>query len=169
MSETALYDPKTVAEMLDVPTSTLRRYAAEWPQYLSETARTTGQKRRYTHEDILILSRLKDLLRARKSDDEIKTALQLVIENPQESEQPKNALALVPQLSEEFDRIRALTADLDKKIDQLATTDNAVISAQLNQSIALQQLQDRIYQLEKQLAEQRTIKTPWWTFWKRSS
>lgn len=54
-----LYGPKAVSEKTGIPPSTLRRYSVEHADQLSETARHTGGKRRYTDADILTLIQIR--------------------------------------------------------------------------------------------------------------
>jgi DNA-binding transcriptional MerR regulator len=163
MSENDLYDPKTVSGMIDVPTSTIRRYAAQWSEFLSPAAQVSGQKRRYTNQDVLILKRIKDLVRARKPENEIKDALQLVQESPEEIEQPESTLALIPQIAEEFDRLRSLTAEQNQKLSDFRAD---VATSQMTQSSEIHALRSEIQELKKLIQDiqekDEQNKTPWY-------
>jgi DNA-binding transcriptional MerR regulator len=69
MIDGELRQPGDVARELDISTSTLRRWAKEFHPYLSQAAAKpdsassgTGTHRRYTQEDVQLLSRVKALL-----------------------------------------------------------------------------------------------------------
>lgn len=93
--------------MLDIPSSSLRRYARDYAEYFSETARSGGVKRRYDDQDVLKIKRIKQMARARETPEAIRAALETeVVQEPKEPE-PVNALALMPRILEEFESIRA--------------------------------------------------------------
>jgi DNA-binding transcriptional MerR regulator len=69
MTDAELRQPGEVARQLDISTSTLRRWAKEFHPYLSKTAgkpdatgAMAGAHRRYTKDDVQVLSRVKALL-----------------------------------------------------------------------------------------------------------
>jgi DNA-binding transcriptional MerR regulator len=69
MTDGELRQPGDVARELDISTSTLRRWAKEFHPYLSQTAAKpdsassgTASHRRYTDEDVQLLTRVKVLL-----------------------------------------------------------------------------------------------------------
>jgi DNA-binding transcriptional MerR regulator len=69
MTDGELRQPGDVARELDISTSTLRRWAKEFHPYLSSTAAKpdstsagTGTHRRYTEEDVQLLTRVKAFL-----------------------------------------------------------------------------------------------------------
>src|SRR4030042_5507038 len=69
MSDAELRQPGDVARELDISTSTLRRWAKEFHPYLSKTAAKpdatdagVSAHRRYTEEDVHLLTRVKTLL-----------------------------------------------------------------------------------------------------------
>jgi len=69
MTDGELRQPGDVARELDISTSTLRRWAKEFHPYLSQTAAKpdsasagTGTHRRYTGDDVQLLTRVKALL-----------------------------------------------------------------------------------------------------------
>lgn len=138
MSTSDLYDPKTVSSMLEIPSSTLRRYCQLFPEYFSETAKVPSKKRRYTNTDVITLKKIKELTRSRKTENEIRSALQIIQDQPPEPENQVNALALLPQIAAEFEQLRINQATTQTTIDQL---------------------QKRLDQLEKEAAERRL---PWY-------
>jgi DNA-binding transcriptional MerR regulator len=104
-----------VSESLGIPPSTLRRYAADWREYLSESARVAGVKRLYTEQDVIILGKLRDLIRRKMSPDKIAAALLVQDESPDSS----SALALLPQVLEVFEDFRARFASQEDEIASL--------------------------------------------------
>ncbi len=58
----------TVARLLNVPVPTLRRWTQEFAALLSPTARSRdGAVREFTHEDVILLRKARDLLHQDKS------------------------------------------------------------------------------------------------------
>ena len=110
-----MFTPKAVSEMLHIPPSSLRRYAAEYAQFLSDTANITGKKRRYNDNVIIIMRRIRKLAYEHKTQPEIIDALQLV--DPTEA--TTSALALVPDVIQEFENIRSIIAQLEQDNKQL--------------------------------------------------
>lgn len=100
-----MFSPKQVSDILGLPVSTLRRYSVLFAQHLSESARPDHKKRYYTDQDILTLKKIRELVSAKKSPQEINRAL-LVVDNRQD--QPGSALALLPDIQQAFEDIRAL-------------------------------------------------------------
>jgi DNA-binding transcriptional MerR regulator len=131
------YTPQIVSEMLDLPPSTLRRYASDYAPFLSETAQTGGKRRRYTDQDINILRRVRQLVRERKTPEEIRGALGVVDDAPASS-----ALALLPDVLGEFERLRSVIAQMQADYD--------------NTRQELSDTKDRLQQLEDYLH------TPWY-------
>ena len=130
-----MFDPKSVSEMLDIPGSTLRRYCADYADLLSETARVTGRKRRYTNDDLLVLRRIKELTRNRKSPDEIRAAAAAAAAETETD--VKSALVLIPAIAAEFEQLRSQIARLQSDQDENRAA---------------------IEQLRRELAARR----PWW-------
>jgi len=133
-----MFDPKTVSEMLEVPASTLRRYAKDWADFLSESARTPGKKRRYSPEDVTVLRRIRELLGQHKDRDEIAAALQVVDDTPPET----TALAVMPELLQELEGIRSRFAQLQSELEDNRQDNDA--------------LRERVERLEEWLT------LPWW-------
>jgi DNA-binding transcriptional MerR regulator len=112
MSQTAHFTPAEVCAMLEVPPTTLRRYCDSWEEFLNPRAHSTGKKRRYTDNDILILHKVKAMTRNRRPPEEIRAALTVVTP---ESEPAGNVLALLPSVIAEFDSLRAQIAALQSE------------------------------------------------------
>ena len=57
----AFLTPAQTADILEVSTATLRRYAKQFKKHLGK--HTKGKRRRYSQDDLIALSRARDLLR----------------------------------------------------------------------------------------------------------
>jgi DNA-binding transcriptional MerR regulator len=121
MTTTQLFDPKTVSEMLKIPPSTLRRYCKSYIDYLSPTAREKSKKRRFSDTDILVLKNVRELTASKKTEDEIKIALQVIQDNPDQEAQLNAIETIYPQIIEIIDQFRAKQASLEDRVSQLET------------------------------------------------
>lgn len=110
-----MYTPKTVSEMLNIPTSTLRRYASDFSNMLSNTARAPGKKRQYSDTDILILRKIRELTSKHLEPEQIRAALQVIEPEPEHS----SALALLPSVLHEFESLRRVISEQSEKIKSL--------------------------------------------------
>lgn len=110
-----MFTPGQVSDMLDVPSSTLRRYVKQFAAHLSETA-TKKRGRRFTEQDIATLARARELLQQGRKPEETNELLAVVGEDDPEA-QPDAALMLVPSISaaltEALDAARGLRAEVD--------------------------------------------------------
>ena len=137
-----MFDPKTVSEMLQVPASTLRRYAKDWGEFLSDSARIKGKKRRYTPEDITTLRRIRVLLGQHKNREEIAAALDVSLKIVDETPPETTALAFMPELIEELEGFRSRFAQLEGELE--------------SERLDNRELQERVNRLEEWLL------LPWW-------
>ena len=70
------YSPSKAAEKLDVSPSTVRRWASVFGPHLSAyAAPEAGQRRAFTEDDIATFARVKDLLAAGLSEDQVSAQL----------------------------------------------------------------------------------------------
>lgn len=113
MSTKTGYSPDQVSTMIDVSPATLRRYAHEYAEFLSDRARDTSKRRRYTDEDIIVLKKIRLLVREKKTPDEIRQLIPLIEDAPEE---PGSSLALLPAVLQEFENLRARLASQDERI-----------------------------------------------------
>lgn len=134
------YTPAQVSEMLGLPASSLRRYSVEYRDLLSGFAQAKGKKRRYTDADVQVIARIRELLREKKSPEEVRR-LALIVEDPQ----PGSALALLPQIAAEFENLRTHLA----RMEQERQADRE----------ELQQLRDQVNQLHQEL---QAARIPWY-------
>jgi DNA-binding transcriptional MerR regulator len=108
-----MYTPNQVSEMLSIPPSTLRRYCNQFNSHLSKHA-TQQRIRRYSEDDIAVLSRARELLQEGKSPQEANSLLGVISDGKQS---PDKTLALIPSISqglaEALDTARLLRAEVD--------------------------------------------------------
>lgn len=112
-----MYSPGEVSKLLDVPTSTLRRWSAHFAPYLSPSAQGKGHKRVYTDDDLNLLTQIRDLTAKSVHLDKIPELLGQVIDQPGEVPEPVTALAL-PGVLREWRKITA-------QLEQLQATQQA--------------------------------------------
>ena len=107
-----------VAQMLELPPSTLRRYVARYGDALSDGARAS-RSRRFTDGDVVILQRVRELLSAGKSPDEVDDLLTVmdvaVVDTP-----PASVLDLLPGIGQELASQRQTTRALQLQVDDVS-------------------------------------------------
>lgn len=140
-----MYNPNQTSEMLKIPTSTLRRYAQQYADHLSEHA-TKQRNRRYTEQDIATLARARELLREGKAPKQVNELLSVVSDA---EPSPEQTLALIPSISqaltEALDTARALRVQVDAH-EQLVSEHERKLS----------ELAERLAQIEQD------AQTPWY-------
>ena len=132
------FTPSQVSASLQIPSSTLRRWAAKFAPYLSEQP---GKKRQYTLADLDVFRRIQDLSAQGLSLDQIASGLQVV-----EKEQGKGAELLVLD-----DFVSAMQGLIDSN-----TRQQEQITKQQEQLVKQQE------QLEKQQEQIDFLALPWW-------
>jgi len=110
-----MYTPKQVSEMLQIPTSSLRRYSEAFKDHLT-IKHTKGQKRTYTEQDIITLGKIRDLAKSGLTHEVISERLPLIEE---QSEPIDNALALIPTVAKELEAIKDNQSSIVQIIQQL--------------------------------------------------
>lgn len=139
------YTPGQVAEMLEMPPSTLRNYAKRFEAYLSPQG---GRKQRlYTEKDLLIFAQIKDLSAANIPLDLI--GPRLVTEDQPPAKPQDTALSLIPSVAAEIESAQASA--------RLALSNVEQLSAQLSE--LKQQQEKQAAQLAKY---QKYFSRPWW-------
>jgi DNA-binding transcriptional MerR regulator len=124
-----MYTPGQVSEMLDIPPATLRRYSAEYREFLSEDAKLRGRRRAYTDSDLVVLQRIRQYYGERRSPKEIKKLLQVVDTQEERSRSDRDsALMLLPGLAQEFQHIRESQVSIHNKLDSQGETIQEVLS-----------------------------------------
>ena len=109
-----MFSPRQVSEMIECPPSTLRRLATSYSDKLSETARGNGKRRLYSDDDVMLLKRIRQYTRQRKTPEQIRQLLDVV-----EPEPTTNALALVPEIMQAFESMAGEITDLRTEINAL--------------------------------------------------
>ena len=128
-----IYTPKQVKELLSLPGSTLRRYAKVYADYLSQEANQA--RRNYTEQEIGTLARIRDLSQLRRSVDEIKEQLQLVVDDGGDDGQEDITALALPGILEQVNEYKA---DLEREI-----------AARQSLQVEFDQLQDRLDAIEE--------------------
>ena len=147
-----MYTPQQASEMLRIPGSTLRRYANQFGEHLSDHA-TQQRVRRYTEQDIAILSKARELLNEGKTPEQVNELLRVI---GTEQPSPDTTLALIPSiseaLSEALDTARALRTQVGELSEQQDKHSERLSSAESK----LTELADKLEALELERA------TPWY-------
>lgn len=110
-----MFTPSQVSAMLEIPASSLRRYAVQFAPFLSR-AGNQSRRRAYTQNDVLVFKRIRELTGQGVPLEEVASRLQIVKNEPPE----KNALALVPEIAAEFQRLASQVARLPELENQIA-------------------------------------------------
>jgi DNA-binding transcriptional MerR regulator len=141
-----MYNPSQTSEMLKIPPSTLRRYAKQFADHLSERAHK-HRLRAYTEQDIATLARAREMLREGKSPAQVNNLLSVVGNGEQPS--PDQTLALIPSISaaltEALDTARTLRVQVDAHEQRMSDAERK-----------LSEMADKLAQIE---SEQQT---PWY-------
>jgi len=140
-----MYTPKQVSDMLDIPTSSLRRYSQVFSDYLT-IKHVKGQKRTYTEQDIVTLGKIRDLASSGLNHELIAERLPLIED---QKEPIDNALALIPTVAKELEAFK----DFQVSIMQTVKTLEDDLNAEKNKTT---ELGEKITELENY------ISLPWW-------
>jgi DNA-binding transcriptional MerR regulator len=111
------YQPGEVSKMLDIPGSTLRRYVATFPDYLTPGAKRQ-RGRRFTDRDIAILARVRDLAGRGVQLADIPAQLGDVLEEEEPTQNQTVALAL-PGVVKSLAEIQRLFQDQQTELNEL--------------------------------------------------
>ena len=87
--------PKQVSESLNVPSSTIRRWAVRFEDVLSKQ---DSKKRMYTMEDLDTFRKIRDYSKQGKSLDNIADKLKIVSSKVDQEQKPETGLILHPEL-----------------------------------------------------------------------
>lgn len=110
-----MFSPGEVSDMLDVPTSTLRRWARQFTPFLSGGARK--RRRRYSQKDLTIFARIRDFAAQNMSMDDIAGELEGIID--QISEEPDQTALTLPGLLNRLEDFAQHQKDQDDRISEL--------------------------------------------------
>jgi len=102
--------PGQVSKSLNVPTSTIRRWAARFASRLSTRNLAPGQKRTYTLDDLETLRRIRDHLASGATLVKIDSLLDVVEKPPDESTALVNIADVAHSLTTAYDMITSLNS-----------------------------------------------------------
>jgi DNA-binding transcriptional MerR regulator len=149
--EEQTYTPSAVSKMIGVSAATLRRYAGAFSEHLSDKAKVEGKKRYYTYQDVLILSRIRDLVRSRTPESEIPQLLQVIDPGETLPEPPTQETALeIIDLNQKFNDLQ--TAIMSAQQEQSAQYNEFradIATSQMSQSSDIHALRAEIQELKK--------------------
>jgi len=128
------FTPSQVAQALEIPTSTLRRWSTRFVEFMS-FSHSPGQKRSYTLEDLATLRRVRELSRAGLPLEKIHEALIAEAVGAEGANGSSTALINLSDVAQAFDDFRARFSSLEQK--------NKDLQAQVE-------------------ALEEYIQTPWW-------
>ncbi len=111
-----MLSPSQIAQSLDIPPSTLRRWAVRFEKFLSRRHHP-GDKRQYSLDDLNVLRRIRDYSRDGLPHDRIEEAL--MVELPGEQSQTK-ALIQISDIAEAISTARATIASMSAQLDDQA-------------------------------------------------
>lgn len=108
--------PKQVSESLNVPSSTIRRWAVRFEDVLSKQ---DSKKRMYTMEDLDTFRKIRDYSKQGKSLDNIADKLKIVSSKVDQEQKPETGLILHPELVSFMQNIAEQNIALQLQVDQL--------------------------------------------------
>lgn len=108
-----MFSPSQVSHMLEIPASTLRRYAVQFAPFLSPSGQRKNRRREYTQADVLTFQKIRDYSGQGLTPDEIAARLPLVDSEPATN----NALALIPDIAAKFEEFAAAHANLNARLE----------------------------------------------------
>ena len=108
--------PKQVSESLNVPSSTIRRWAVRFEDVLSKQE---SKKRMYTMEDLDTFRKIRDYSKQGKSLDNIADKLKIVASKVDQEQKPETGLILHPELVSFMQNIAEQNVALQLQVDQL--------------------------------------------------
>ena len=148
----ATFSPGEVSNLLDVPSSTLRRYVSHFGDYLSEDARRK-RSRRFTEQDIQVIAQIRDLTGQGIRLEDIPQRLDQTVDVDQPREE-MTALAL-PGVLKQLEGIAELFTQQQQEINQLRDQLSSTAGRE-----DIEQLQQQIQELHDQLDRERN--KPWY-------
>lgn len=173
MSESNLRSPSDVAHELNVSSSTLRRWSTEFADFLSGFAgrpelSPSGEPvhRRYTDEDVKILSSISELLSRGLTYREIAAQLERVRQGL-DQETHGNELAVMPTMAEASSALSSSFSFLGSTMERVVEGQQVVLSSQqanrdllgiviqdnFNLKEENSRLRERMLQLERDVSE----------------
>jgi len=108
--------PKQVSESLNVPSSTIRRWAVRFEDVLSKQE---SKKRMYTMEDLDTFRKIRDYSKQGKSLDNIADKLKIVASKVDQEQKPETGLILHPELVSFMQNIAEQNVALQLQVDKM--------------------------------------------------
>jgi len=108
--------PKQVSESLNVPSSTIRRWAVRFEDVLSKQE---SKKRMYTMEDLDTFRKIRDYSKQGKSLDNIADKLKIVASKVDQEQKPETGLVLHPELVSFMQNIAEQNVALQLQVDKM--------------------------------------------------
>jgi len=112
------FTPSQVAETLEIPPSTLRRWSTRFVEFMS-FSHSPGQKRSYTLEDLATLRRVKELSGEGLPLEKIHEALLLQAVGAEGANGSSTALINLSDVAQAFEDFRAQFVALEHKNKEL--------------------------------------------------
>jgi DNA-binding transcriptional MerR regulator len=164
LRERTMYTPSQISDILNIGKSTLRRYAQEYTEHLSEHA--SKKRRSYTEQDMHVLRIIRDEHKKRKSTEVIKRELPVLLAQAPE-QTPDDTLSMIPTVQAEIESaqyqareaLQAVQGFASRYEHDITTRDEQhreTQEAQAAQSEALKALQA---QANAQKAQMQTLRT----------
>jgi DNA-binding transcriptional MerR regulator len=108
--------PKQICETLTIPSSTLRRWANRFEEYISIQNHQPGKHREYTAEDLSIFQTIQNHLEDGLTYAQIEERLNVVSE-PEPN--PSTALLSLPEFQTAIENARAAVASMQSELEEL--------------------------------------------------
>jgi len=166
MQTTPFYRPTQVMGMLDISTTTLRRWCLTFPEVLSETAK--AHPRRFDAGDVAVLRRIHALYAAGLRTDEVHDRIRAEVDALRAAPPPQDAATEPPPVTDELPEaepastaLQPVAALLDTLSAQQKTLDRLADVDALRAEIAA--LRERLAVIETRLDEydRRRFRFPW--------
>lgn len=119
------FTPSQIAQTLEIPPSTLRRWSTRFVELMS-FSHSPGQKRSYTLEDLATLRRVRDLSRSGYTLDQIQDQLLMEAVGAVGAEAPTTALINLSDIAQVMDNFRAQFASVEQRNNELQERVNAL-------------------------------------------
>lgn len=116
------FSPAQVAEMLGIPTSTLRVYASKFANHLSDQG--MRKHRLYTQADVVVFQQIRELAADNIPFSKIDSKLSVVKDTITDLQvkETSNALALIPEVTQKIEEARIMAQSALSQISSLSQT-----------------------------------------------
>jgi len=117
--------PGQVSDTLNIPSSTIRRWAVRFADMLSPQ---DSKKRMYTLDDLDTFRRIRDYSKQGKSLDNIADKLKIVRARVETEQQPETGLIVHPEVAKVLSRISESNIALQLQLDKLQEQHNRLLA-----------------------------------------